>query len=276
MRRALILGAAASLSLGLTACPKDNGDPVTGNEAQLSMEETGLASQAEALAASSVELSTNFTIGGAVQSAVDQLKVFIGSQLPCADIVLAGNVLTITYGAKPGNCTYRGLPYSGKHIVTVVRNEAGDVEVDHEWKDFSNTLIKVSGTAVVDYSVSAASRHVKHDLTWTRLSDLRTGHGTGDEVQKALQGGIAEGFTIDGSRGWDGQSGHWDLAVSGVQWRWSDPVPQAGTYTLSLPNKKTLSLAFSRVDDTRIKVTFTSGERTYSFIISKTGTIAGG
>ncbi len=276
MRRAIILAAAATMSLGLTACPKDNAEPVTSGEAAESIDESTLSSQASELTSSSVELTTNFTLGKAVQNAVDELKAFIATQLPCADVVVTPNSLTVTYGAKPGVCVYRGHTYTGVHQITVVRTDSNDVEVDHKWTDLSNGVLKVSGTAQVTWSFSAATRHVKHDLTWTRIADQRTGHGTGDETQKSLSGGIVEGFQVDGSRTWDGKSGHYELGISGVQWRWVDPVPQAGTYTLALPNKKSLSLGFQRVDDTRIKVTLTSGDKSYSFVVAKTGQITSG
>lgn len=276
MRRPILVAAAAAMTFALTACPKDNGEPVTSSEAAESIDESTLSSQASELTSSSVELTTSFTLGQAVQTAVNELKTFIASQLPCADVVVSPNSLTVTYGAKPGLCVYRGHTYSGVHQITVVRTDTNDVEVDHKWTDLSNGVLKVSGTAQATWSVSAATRHVKHDLTWTRIADGRTGHGTGDETQKSLSGGLVEGFQVDGSRTWDGKSGHYDLAISGVQWRWVDPVPQAGSYTLGLPNQKSLSLSFARVDDTRIRVTLQSGDKTYSFVVAKSGQITSG
>lgn len=63
--------------------------------------------------------------------------------------------------------------------------------------------------------------------------------------------------------------------INGVEWRWVDPVPQACSYTGAMPNEKSLDLAFSRVDDTHIKVVLTSGEKTFSFVVAKTGQITG-
>ncbi|CAN5518299.1 hypothetical protein BH09MYX1_BH09MYX1_00760 [soil metagenome] len=275
MRPILILGAAASLSLCLTACPKDN-EPVTSSEAADSLDESTLTAQASELTSSSVEIATNFTIGGAVANAVAELRTFIATQLPCAAITLTQDSLSITYGAKPGVCVYRGHVYSGQHLITVVKNDTNDVEVDHRWTKLSNGILQVSGTAQVTWSSSASTRRVKHDLTWTRMADARTGHGTGDETQKSLSGGLGEGFGVDGSRTWDGKTGHYSLGASAIEWRWSDPVPQAGTWVLVTPSDKIVSLAFARVDDTRIKVTFTSGDRKYAFVIAQTGQITGG
>lgn len=276
MRTKAFLGATSIvLGLSLTACPKDNAEPVTTAEASQALEESTLSSQAQELTSSSIELSTNFTLGGAVEQAADQLRAFVASQLPCAGLTLTGNTLSVVYGKNPGNCTYHGHTFSGEHTITVVRAGSGDVEVDHAWKKLSDGVLEVSGTAQVTWSFSAASRHVVHSVSWTRISDGLTATGSGDETQKALTGGLIEGIQVDGTRAWDGKSGHWDLGVNGVQWRWVDPVPQSGSYTLAMPNKKSLTMTFSRVDDTHIKVVLTSGDKTFSFVVAKTGQITG-
>jgi hypothetical protein len=94
-------------------------------------------------------------------------------------------------------------------------------------------------------------------------------------LQSVLAGGLAEGIQVDGNRTWDGERGHWDLAIDGVQMRWTDPVPQAGSYTLVTPFKdKTVSMSFDRVDDDTIKVTVAGPRKEFSFTVSKLGDIA--
>ena len=238
------------------------------------MEQSSDAGQAEGLTSASVDISTNFTIGKAVKEGAAELKTFIGSQLPCAEITLADATLTIEYGVNEGNCTYRGHTFSGKHVISIDRNEDSKVEVHHEWVDFSNGVVSLDGTADVTWDLAAKTRHVVHDSSWTHLKSGRTGHGAGDRVQSVLPGGIAEGIQIDGNRSWDGERGHWDLGISGVQLRWTDPVPQAGSYTLTTPFDKSVSMAFSRVDDDTIKVTVTGPKHDFSFNVSKAGDIA--
>src|SRR5262245_5443658 len=185
--RPIAILAAGSLALLLTACPKDklqgNDTPMTQGEAREALEESTVESQASALTTSSVEISTNFTIGKAVREAAGEVKSFIESQLPCAEITLVDATLTVTYGAKPGSCVYRGHTFTGQHIVKVAKNDEV-IEVDHEWKDLSNGRVKVSGTAHVEWDFDAKERRVKHDLTWTRIADGRTGRGQGDRVQR--------------------------------------------------------------------------------------------
>lgn len=259
-------------TLALAGCPKDNAEPVTSTEAKLAVDESSLSSQASDLTGSSIELTTSFTIGGAVEKAADELKTFVGSQLPCAEITLDKATLTVKYGAKPGNCTYRGHSFSGTHAITVNRNDAAQgVDVHHQWTDFTNGVVKVSGTADVTWSGKDVSRRVKHDLTWTRIVDGKTGRGAGDRTQRPLGGGVAEGIQVDGTRTWDGDSGHWELSIVGVEMRWADPVPQAGTYTLAAPKGKNLSLSFRRLDADRIEVAVTSGARSFKFVVRRAG-----
>lgn len=271
LHKMLILTTTALLTTVLTGCPRDKADgPMTVGEAREALDESSVESQASALTTNSVEISTNFTIGKAVGEAATELKTFIQSQLPCAEITLADATLTVTYGAKPGNCTYRGHTFSGQHVVKVEKND-DEIIVDHEWKDLSNGKVKVSGTAHVTWNFDDKTRHVEHDLTWTRISDGRTGRGTGDRLQRPLAGGVTEGIQIDGSRSWTGSAGKWDLAIEGVQVRWADPIPQAGTYRLASPKGRSLELSFHRVDEDTIEVTIKNDTREFKFNVNKVG-----
>jgi hypothetical protein len=271
--RLIQLLAASTLALTLTACPKDkqSSTPMTVGEATDALDEANVSSQASALTQSSVEISTNFTIGKAAADAAAELRTFIGTQLPCADIVLADSTLTVTYGAKPGNCTYLGHTYSGVHSIHVSKNDQSQVLVDHTWTNLSNGVVKVSGTAHVTWDFSEKFREVQYDTTWTRIRDGRTGQGSGDVKQTPLAGGLAEGIQVDGSRTWQGQAGRWDLAVQGVQMRWEDPVPQAGKYVLATPKNRSIELSFLRIDADTIEVTLSSGDRSFKFNVTGTG-----
>ena len=270
MKRAFAL---LALPVVLSACPKKD-DALTFAQAQESLEQASDSSQAENLAAASVDISTNFTIGGAVKDAAAELKAFVDSQLPCADVSVEDATLTIEYGVNAGNCVYHGHTFSGSSSITVTKNDMNDVVVDHVWKHLSNGVVELDGTAHVTWSASDKSRHVVHDVKWTHLASGRTGEGTGDRTQTPLAGGITEGIQIDGSRSWTGASGTWDLGIDGVQLRWSDPVPQAGTYSLNTPYDKSVSMSFARVDDDTIRVTVTGPKRDFSFTVSKAGAIA--
>src|SRR5690606_32619872 len=108
----------------------------------------------------------------------------------------------------------------------------------------------------------------------TRLADGRTGRGTGDRTQRPLPDGLEVGISVDGSQSWTGERGRWDLAIEGVEMRWQDPVPQAGTYRLASPKGRSLALSFERVDEERIAVTLSSGDREFTFTVNRLGAIA--
>lgn len=275
--RAISIATASCLALLLTACPKDKAadtSPMTVGDAREALEESTVESQATALTTSSVEISTSFTIGKGVQDAAAEVRTFIGTQLPCAEIALADATLTVTYGAKAGNCVYKGHTFSGKHTIKVSKNDEAQVLVDHTWTDLSNGVVKVTGSAHVTWDIDDKYRKVEHDLTWTRIKDGRTGRGTGDRTQKALPGGLKEGIQVDGSRTWTGKAGRWDLAIEGVQMRWADPVPQAGTYRVASPKGRSLELSFKRVDEDTIEVTLSSGGRSFRFNVNSIGAVA--
>jgi hypothetical protein len=260
--------------LVLTGCPRDREEALTAGEATQALEQASDAGQAESLTSASVDISTNFTIGGAVEDAADELGTFIATQLPCAEIMLVNRTLTVEYGVNGGHCSYRGHTFSGQQSISVDRNEDSAVEVHHEWKSFSNGVVELDGTADVTWSFADKTRRVQHESQWKHLKSGRNGSGSGDRVQSALSGGVAEGIRVDGERSWDGERGHWGLAIDGVQMRWTDPVPQAGSYTLTTPFAKSVSMAFARVDDDTIKVTVAGPRRSFDFTVSKLGDIA--
>lgn len=260
--------------LVLTGCPRER-EELTAGEAKQALEQASDAGQAEGLTSVSVDISTNFTIGAAVEEGAKELGDFIASQMACADVTLEDATLTVVYGAKPGNCTYRGHTFSGTHRMSVERNDDASVQVHHDWMALSNGAVSLDGTADVTWNFQDQTRHVVHESHWTHLKSGRTGAGAGDRLQSVLAGGLAEGIRVDGNRTWDGDKGHWDLAIDGVQMRWTDPVPQAGSYTLVTPFKdKTVSMSFDRVDDDTIKVTVAGPKKEFSFTVSKLGDIA--
>src|SRR6187431_1708633 len=155
MNRSLYL-LALPFVLSLTGCPKER--ELTAAEAQESLEQASASSQAENLAAVSVDISTNFTIGGALEAAAGELKTFVDSQLPCAEVTLEGATLTVEYGVNPGTCLYRGHTFSGTSAITVSKNAMNEVVVDHVWTGISNGVVELDGTAHVTWSSSDQTR----------------------------------------------------------------------------------------------------------------------
>lgn len=274
MKFRVLLGAV--LPIVLSGCVKNGKggeSDLTAGQAQSALDEASVASQAQSLSASAVEITTQFTIGQAVENAADELRAFVVSQLPCADATLSGNTVQFVYGAKAGNCTYRGHTFSGESSVTVTRNDVGNVVVNHTWTNLSNGRVELNGSAEVTWSAANKSRHVVYTATFKRLSDGRQGTGSGDVTQSVLEGGLVEGISVNGSRSWQGARGTWDLAIDGIEMRWVDPVPQAGSYTLGTPYGKSVTLSFQRVDADTITVKVESGRVKFSFDVTSQGAI---
>ena len=270
--RVLAIALLIPAALSTTSCRK--AAEMTTAEALQAVEEASISGDAENVTSGSIEVTTDFTIGQAAEAAAQEIRDFVTSQLPCAAITLSGPTLTVEYGKNAGNCTYKGNTYSGTHEITVTKNDMSDVVVNHTWTKLSNGRVEVSGTAEVTWSATDKTRHVVHELDWTRLADGKTGKGTGDRTQRLLEGGLAEGFQVDGARAWTGQGGTWDLAIEGVQFRWVDPVPQAGTYRLADPKDRSLTMTFDRVDEDTIKVTLKNGTKSFAFDVSKAGAVS--
>jgi hypothetical protein len=256
--RARALVGLGAVALALVACGE-----LTSQEAQEALDEAALSSAAVSLTGGSIDISTHFTIGGAVETAASEIQSFVQSQLPCARVTLSGATLTIEYGALPGNCTYRGRSYGGTHEITVMSTSASELVVHHTWTDFHDGTVSVTGTAMVTWSAADLTRHPSYSLTWTRLSDGHTGTGTGDVTQMPLESGILSGFEESGEMTWTSTSGAWQLDIDAVQMRWIDPCPESGVYTLTTPSQKTMTLTFVRTDTTTIRATIASGARSF-------------
>jgi hypothetical protein len=259
--------------LVLTGCPRDREGALTLGEATAALEQASDAGQAEGLTAATVDISTNFTIGQALQEGAAELKTFLGTQLPCADVTLEDATLTVVYGAKGGNCSYRGHTFEGTHVIAIERSDEAEVDVHHEWIGLSNGVVSLDGTADVTWNLADKTRRVRHTSQWKNLRSGRTGQGSGDRVQTVLAGGVSEGIQVDGERAWEGERGRWELAIGGVQMRWTDPVPQAGSYTLTTPFDKSLAMSFHRLDDDTIQVKVIGPRRSFTFDVSKAGDI---
>ncbi|MFO0551155.1 MAG: hypothetical protein U0271_22380 [Polyangiaceae bacterium] len=272
-RRSLLLAVvlAPSMALALGGCPAD--DELTAEEAAEATQEISDASQASSIAEGTVELTTSFTLGGAAADAAEEIRAFVVSQLPCAMVERQDNTVTITYGANPGNCTFHGQTFSGSHTVTVERTDENDVLVHHTWDQLSNGRVEVSGTADVTWDLDAKSRHVVHELEWTHLESGRMGVGSGDRVQTAIDGAWVNGININGERDWTGQRGTWHLDIDDVDWRWQDPVPEDGTYSLDTPASKHVTMTFERVDESTILVLVSGPRRDYRFRVKSSGAV---
>lgn len=247
-------------------------DQITWGEAVEAIEEAALSAQAEAATFEVIEISTSFTLGEAVEQAAQELADWYRSQVPCSDITVEGNTVTTDFGTMLDNCSYNGHTYAGVARLTIERNDEDEVVVTHEWIGLTSGLVTLDGVAEVTWSAPGGTRQVVHDVSWT--SGGRDLHATGDRTQRLLDpaSGILGGIRVDGVRDWASSSGDWHLDIDAVEMRGQDPVPQAGTYALTLPSGKVATLSFERIDDDTIRVTVTGGWRDWVFDVSSDGT----
>jgi hypothetical protein len=265
----------AGLVVCSVGCAESSGS-ADADSAQQALEESTVASQADALMSDAVEISTHFSVGNAAALAAIELASFIQAQLPCADIQRDGATLSIAYGAQAGDCSYHGHVLSGESSLRIMRNAADEIAVHHEWNDFGDGQVLLNGSADVVWSSTTSRRHITHQITYRVLSGRfagRSASASGDCMQDALDAGFAVGIRIDGTRSWQDVRGSYELDIDGVEMRWLDPVPQAGIYELTTPSGASFSLTFGRKDADSIQVSARSGTHAFSFVVNADGSI---
>lgn len=258
-----------SAALLLPACFQTGATRAEMREAVLEVVAQG---QAQSLENEVVELTTDFTIGGAIEEIAQHVKDFVESQVDCSTVTVAGNTVEIDLGTLEDNCQYNGHTFAGKITLEFAYDKtATEVIVDHTYTGVTNGEVTLDGTATVTWG--EGSRRIVHDFDWT--ADGRELHASGDRTQTLLDpdAGLAGGVEIDGTRRWEGEKGTWDLAIDGVEVRWIDPVPQAGSYTLTTPAGKEIVMSFARLDDDTIEVRVSGGRRDRVFRVSSAGAV---
>lgn len=218
-----------------------------------------------------IELTTSFTIGKGVEAAFEELRDFVSSQVPCSTVTLEPGKLSIDFGDLADTCTYRGRTYAG--VVTVELEAQGDSYlVTHTYDGLTGGTVTLDGTA--DVTWTGTTRNVVTDLSF--VSDDRTVEVEADRTQvfSSCADATAVCVDIDGHRMWTGPAGQWDMSIAGVHIRSIDPVPESGTYTLLTPKDKEVEMSFARVDEDTIRVTLSSGLRSFDFDVTKSGAVS--
>lgn len=252
----LILGACATNA---------NEDPLTQQEAEQAVDEVNLATSAQALTWELVEISTHFTAGVSLAEAGAELGAFAASQIPCAEVAVAGAVVTVDFGDLADGCTFRGKTFAGIARLEVERSEK-NLLVHHTYAGLSDGVVQLNGSADVCWSETEPGRDVSYEMAFSRDDFARTYVATGDVTLRLLDPtrGSEGGVELEGTRMVRSDDRTWQLDLSGIELRGLDPVPQAGEYTLYLPSDKSAKMTFERVDATSVRVTVTgAGGRTF-------------
>lgn len=250
----------------LTAC----GDTLTTTEAKEAVSRSVSSAKAEALTTEVVEITTEFTLGEAVEEAAENLRSFLESQIPCSTVTRDGAEVTLDFGTLDDACTWNGETYAGVVSVSVVSVD-GTLEVHHTWEGLTNGELTLDGEATVTWDPGARTRNVQHTLTWTDADGAW--EASGDRTQSLLDesAGLAGGIVVDGSRSWTDGEATWDLDIAGIELRAQDPCPQAGVYTVTTPAGKTATLSFERLDEDTIQVTLEGTRRPYVVEVTSAG-----
>lgn len=264
-------GTLGIVAVGLFVSVGCGEEPMTAPEVRTAMEESFSAERGVAPTTEPIEISTNFTIGGAVQDAAQELRDWIQTQIPCSTVTVADHTVTVDFGTLDDVCTYNGHTYAGVASISIDKNDAAEVIVTHTWTGLTNGVVTVDGGATVTWSAADHSRHVVHELDWT--DGERSAHVSGDRLQTLIdpEQGIEGGIRVEGERAWTVDAGTYDLDIQAVEIRGQDPVPQAGAYVLTNPAGKTLTLTFARVDDDTIQVTAATGRWERVYLVSSDG-----
>jgi hypothetical protein len=224
-----------------------DGEGFGGSDFRVAVDEVVATGQGESLQNDVIEITTSFTLGDGARAVAEQVRDFVGSQLPCATVTSPdAQTLSIAFGTVDGD----------------------SVTVTHDYAALSDGRATLDGEATVTWT--EASRHVVTDF------DISNTRGefelSSDRTIKRL-GGIGDGIVIDGEREWSGPRGEFQLEIEGVQMRGVDPVPQDGSYALTRPDGDVVTMTFERVDADTIEVVVSGGWRDRVFRVTATGEV---
>ncbi len=261
------------LLLALAAC--GSAAPMTNLEALDALGQTMRSGQGDTATSGAIQVSTEFTLGDAVDQAAQDLADFWASQADCTTVDVTGATITVDYGELSDGCVWNGRTYAGITAATITSASIGDVQVDHAWTGFTDGRVTVDGEATVLWDGSALTQDVTTTHTWSDNATGETVDVTGAHTMGTLEGGwfFDGGITLDGDRQWTVDGDAWDLVFTGVEARWIDPAPQAGTFTVTSPAGKKLDLVFSRVDDVTIRADLEGARTPLAFEITALGQV---
>lgn len=261
--------AAAWLSVVLLAgCDLDFLDS---QETQAALDESIADSEGLALTAASIELGAVFTLGQTAEQSALQLHELMASQLGCAGLSLVESTVSVQYGT----CNFEPNVFGGTHTVHIEEDGPDQMRLTHTWDQLSNGRVEINGTAEVTWSAGDDMRRVVDSYSWVRLKDGRSGDGGGDRQQGPLPGhSVFDGLRADGTRTWDGTTGHWELEMDEIRIRWVDPVPYTGLWLLKTPSNRHVSFEFARIDPENIGVDVSSGKLDLELNVDKLGFVS--
>jgi hypothetical protein len=272
MRKSYVYPFIAGLAL-TTGC---FGQYLTAAEMRSAVKESVESGQVESVENGVIEITTDFQIGDAVDAIAEHIRQVLAA---CADTTVEVSddvTILLDFGTAASPCAFEGRLYSGQ-VELVIDHGDGKITVDHTYLDLSNGTYTLYGDKKVEWSGGgdgSVIREVTSGVDW----DGPNGH-VDHESQRTMTfvdflGGPTQEIRIDGSRDWTRDDEDWNLDIDEVELRLIDPVPQSGSYTLTIPSGKEAGLAFERIDEDTIEVTVSGGRKDHVFHVTSLGGVS--
>jgi hypothetical protein len=267
-----------SASVGTTGCDFGQFDQLDGAEFRAALEEAVESGQVQQLENGVIEITTDFTIGDGIEQVRQHIEDVLAACASTHVTSMDDVTIHVDFGPASEPCAYQGKLYSGE-VELVITHDDDSIDVAHTYRDLSNGTYTLNGTQDVSWTGNAlevgavVERHIVSDLAW----DGPRGH-VDHQAERTMTfmdwlEGPTQRIRIDGEHQWQRGEDEWHLDVAQVELRLVDPVPQSGSYTLTLPNGKQAGLLFERVDADTIAVTMTGARRDRVFHVTKLGVI---
>lgn len=249
-------------TLGLGACAPDDADD---QEMRSSIDEAIAVGEAHDAEIDVLDLTAGENGGGAPLRRLlagpllrDHMRGLIASQLPCSTIeTVDDDALRITFGTATTPCTFRGAQWAGVVTVSYLATDTG-ITTEHELEGVTNGKVELTGTSVVEHTQT--QRHVVTDFTFTGRRG--TFHAASDRIHTPLADG--SGVHVDGTRDVERPHGTVHVDIVDALVARGDVVPQDGSYVVTAPDGRELTMTFARKDEDTILVTVSGAhERTF-------------
>ncbi len=251
------------------------GNGMTRMEMRAAVQQVVESGQVQQLENGIVEITTDFTIGDAVQQVRDRIAEVLAACGQTTVTAMDDVSIRIDFGPASDPCAFDGQKYSG--VVDLVIAREGEVlTVEHDYQDLSNGTYTLNGDKTVTWTSEGGDRVVRDIVSsvgWTGPNGPVEHTSERTMTFSDFLGAPEAPITIDGGHRWTRDGDTWDLDVNAVELRLVDPVPQDGSYVLTVPSGREGTLSFERVDEDTIAVRFQTGLRSRTFHVTRAGEV---
>ncbi len=270
-RPAALVAASVLLASG-TGCLQRG---MTALEMRAAVQEVVENGQVQQLENGVVEITTDFTIGDGVQQIRDHIAQVLAACAQTTVTAMDDVSIHIDFGPASDPCEFDGKRYSGV-VDLVITRDGEDVTVAHTYQGLSNGTYTLDGDKTVTWTSGGGTkvlRTIDSNVGWTGPNGPVDHTSQRTMIFSDFLGGPEAPITIDGNHHWTRDGDAWALDMNEVEFRLVDPVPQDGSFVLTIPNGKEGTLSFERVDEDTIAVQFSTGLRSRTFHVTRSGQV---